>query len=110
MSTQIIRRFTSYLAVPAVSAGILGAAAIGLAGLANADTTPSNTKANLASVSQCCKADLASVSDPTATKANLASVKPTGKKANLASVSDPAGKKANLASVSDPAGKKAKKA
>jgi hypothetical protein len=38
MTTTITRRFVRYIALPAVSAGILGGAAIGLAGMANAGT------------------------------------------------------------------------
>ncbi len=37
-SSQITRRFARYIALPAVSAGILGGAALGLAGMANAGT------------------------------------------------------------------------
>ena len=36
--TTIVRNFARYIALPAVSAGILGAAALGLAGMANAGT------------------------------------------------------------------------
>jgi hypothetical protein len=36
--SRITRRFARYIALPAVSAGILGGAAIGLAGMANAGT------------------------------------------------------------------------
>lgn len=79
MSTQIIRRFTSYIAVPVVSAGILGAAAVGLSGIANASTEPAHDGGALASVQS----------------PELASVMP---RAKLASVQDPA-----LASVQDPA-------
>jgi hypothetical protein len=35
-------RFARYIALPAVSAGILGAAALGLAGMANAGTYPTH--------------------------------------------------------------------
>jgi hypothetical protein len=38
MNTTIARSFTRYFAVPIVSAGIIGGAAIGLAGAANAST------------------------------------------------------------------------
>ncbi len=38
MTTTITRSFARYIALPAVSAGILGAAALGLAGMANAGT------------------------------------------------------------------------
>jgi hypothetical protein len=37
-SPRITRRFARYIALPAVSAGILGGAALGLAGMANAGT------------------------------------------------------------------------
>jgi hypothetical protein len=37
-NTTITRRFARYIALPAVSAGIIGGAAIGLAGMANAGT------------------------------------------------------------------------
>ncbi|PXX05116.1 hypothetical protein [Mycolicibacterium moriokaense] len=37
-NTTITRRFARYIALPAVSAGIIGGAAIGLAGTANAGT------------------------------------------------------------------------
>ncbi len=81
MSTQIIRRFTSYIAIPAVSAGILGAAAVGLAGVAGASTDPSHDGGALASVQEtedsCCKAALASVMP----KAKLASVETRASKA-----------------------------
>ena len=97
MSTQIIRRFTSYLAIPAVSAGILGAAAVGLSGVANAETNPNGNGGALASAEECCKAALASVDDAgklasVAPGPELASVMP---KAKLASVMP----KAKLASV-----------
>ena len=39
MSTTIARSFARYIALPVVSAGILGGAALGLAGMANATTT-----------------------------------------------------------------------
>ena len=39
MSTTITRSFARYIALPIVSAGILGGAALGLAGMANATTT-----------------------------------------------------------------------
>jgi hypothetical protein len=38
MATTITRSFARYIALPAVSAGILGSAALGLAGIANAGT------------------------------------------------------------------------
>jgi hypothetical protein len=38
MTNTITRSLTRYLALPAVSAGILGGAALGLAGMANAGT------------------------------------------------------------------------
>jgi hypothetical protein len=39
MTTNIARSFARYIALPVVSAGILGGAALGLAGMANATTT-----------------------------------------------------------------------
>jgi hypothetical protein len=42
MATTITRRFARYIALPAVSAGILGGAALGLAGMASAGTYPSH--------------------------------------------------------------------
>ena len=39
MTTTIARSFARYIALPVVSAGILGGAALGLAGMANATTT-----------------------------------------------------------------------
>jgi hypothetical protein len=39
MTARITRNFARYIALPAVSAGILGGAALGLAGMANASTT-----------------------------------------------------------------------
>jgi hypothetical protein len=39
MNTTVTGRFARYLALPAVTAGIIGAAALGLAGAANAATT-----------------------------------------------------------------------
>jgi hypothetical protein len=41
----ITRSFTRYIALPAISAGILGAAALGLAGMANAGTYPTHDPA-----------------------------------------------------------------
>ena len=41
MNTTIARRIGRYVALPVVSAGIIGGAALGLAGMANA-ATPSN--------------------------------------------------------------------
>jgi hypothetical protein len=38
MTTTITRSFARYIALPAVSAGILGGAALGLAGMASAGT------------------------------------------------------------------------
>jgi hypothetical protein len=38
MTTTTTRRFARYIVLPAVSAGILGGAALGLAGMANAGT------------------------------------------------------------------------
>jgi hypothetical protein len=40
--TTTTRRFACYIVLPAVSAGILGGAALGLAGMANAGTYPSH--------------------------------------------------------------------
>ncbi len=106
MSTQIIRRFTSYLAIPAVSAGILGAAAVGLAGIANADTDPTHDGGALASVQECCKAALASVDDAgklatVAPAPELASVMPQAALASVAPAPELASvmPKAALASV-----------
>ena len=42
MTTTIVRSFARYIALPAVSAGILGAGALGLAGMANAGTYPTH--------------------------------------------------------------------
>jgi hypothetical protein len=42
MTTTISRSFARYIALPAVSAGILGGAALGLAGMANAGTYPTH--------------------------------------------------------------------
>lgn len=39
MTNTIARSFARYIALPVVSAGILGGAALGLAGMANATTT-----------------------------------------------------------------------
>ncbi len=39
MTTTIARSFARYIALPVVSAGIIGGAALGLAGMANATTT-----------------------------------------------------------------------
>ena len=39
MSARITRNFVRYIALPAVSAGILGGAALGLASMANAGTS-----------------------------------------------------------------------
>ncbi|MGV0714439.1 hypothetical protein ABQE93_03430 [Mycolicibacterium sp. XJ662] len=38
MTTNINRRFARYIAVPTLAAGILGGAALGMAGMANAGT------------------------------------------------------------------------
>jgi hypothetical protein len=38
MTASTTRRFARYIALPTVSAGILGGAALGLAGIANART------------------------------------------------------------------------
>ena len=42
MTTGITRNFARYIALPAVSAGILGGAALGLAGMASAGTYPTH--------------------------------------------------------------------
>jgi hypothetical protein len=42
MSTTTTRTFVRFVAVPAISAGILGGAALGLAGMANAGTYPTH--------------------------------------------------------------------
>ena len=39
MNTNISRSFARFVAIPAISAGILGGAALGLAGMASAATT-----------------------------------------------------------------------
>ncbi len=39
MTTNIARSFARFIALPIVSAGVLGGAALGLAGMANATTT-----------------------------------------------------------------------
>jgi hypothetical protein len=39
MNTNIARSFARYIALPIVSAGIIGGAAVGMAGMANAATT-----------------------------------------------------------------------
>ena len=39
MNTNITRRFARYFALPVVSAGIIGGAALGMAGMANAATS-----------------------------------------------------------------------
>ena len=51
MATTITRRFARYIALPAVSAGILGGAALGLAGMANAATTTTEHSTGSAIVS-----------------------------------------------------------
>ena len=42
MPATITHRFPRYIALPAVSAGIIGGAALGMAGMANASTYPSH--------------------------------------------------------------------
>jgi hypothetical protein len=42
MTTTITRSFARYIAVPVISAGIIGGAAVGLAGIANAGTYPTH--------------------------------------------------------------------
>jgi hypothetical protein len=42
MTATITHRFPRSIALPAVSAGILGGAALGMAGMANASTYPSH--------------------------------------------------------------------
>jgi hypothetical protein len=42
MSNSITRSLARYVALPAISAGILGGAALGLAGMANAGTYPTH--------------------------------------------------------------------
>ncbi|MFY9918069.1 MAG: hypothetical protein WAL26_06670, partial [Mycobacterium sp.] len=39
MNANIARSFVRYIALPVVSAGVIGGAALGLAGMANATTT-----------------------------------------------------------------------
>ncbi len=45
MNTTINRRFARYFALPVISAGIIGGAALGLAGAANAGTYPTHDPA-----------------------------------------------------------------
>ena len=42
LTATISHRFPRYIALPAVSAGIIGGAALGMAGMANASTYPSH--------------------------------------------------------------------
>jgi hypothetical protein len=42
MPATITHRFRRYIALPAVSAGVIGGAALGMAGMANASTYPSH--------------------------------------------------------------------
>jgi hypothetical protein len=42
MTNTITRNFTRWIALPAISAGLLGGAALGLAGMANAGTYPTH--------------------------------------------------------------------
>ncbi|MGH3642657.1 MAG: hypothetical protein ACRDUX_26940, partial [Mycobacterium sp.] len=80
MTINNIRRIAGYLTIPVVAAGILGGAALGVAGGAAAHSEAAQPTVAGA---------LASVSEPTGTKASVS--EPTGKKA---SVSEPTGKKA----------------
>jgi hypothetical protein len=51
MNTTIGRRFARCIALPAVTAGIIGGAALGLAGTATAQTTTTETNGSTAIVS-----------------------------------------------------------
>lgn len=46
MTTNITRNLARYVALPFVSAGIIGAAALGMAGMANASTPPGSQGTN----------------------------------------------------------------
>jgi hypothetical protein len=50
MTTNIARSFTRFIALPIVSAGVLGGAALGLAGMANAATVTTETSTGSAIV------------------------------------------------------------
>jgi hypothetical protein len=50
MNANITRSFARFIAIPAVSAGILGGAALGLAGMASAATTVTETSTGSAIV------------------------------------------------------------
>ncbi len=51
MNTNIARTFARYIALPVVSAGVIGGAALGLAGMANAATVTTETSTGSAIVS-----------------------------------------------------------
>jgi hypothetical protein len=50
MNTNIARSFVRFIALPIVSAGVLGGAALGLAGMANAGTVTTETSTGSAIV------------------------------------------------------------
>ena len=50
MTTNIARSFARYIALPVVSAGVIGGAALGLAGMANAATTVTQNGGSVAIV------------------------------------------------------------
>lgn len=50
MNTNIARSFARFIALPIVSAGVLGGAALGLAGMANAATVTTETSTGSAIV------------------------------------------------------------
>jgi hypothetical protein len=50
MTTNIARSFARYIALPVVSAGIIGGAALGLAGMASAATSVTETSTGTAIV------------------------------------------------------------
>ena len=50
MTTNIARRFARYIALPVVSAGVIGGAPLGLAGMANAATTVTQNGGSVAIV------------------------------------------------------------
>jgi hypothetical protein len=50
MNTNIARSFVRFIALPIVSAGVLGGAALGLAGMANAATVTTETSTGSAIV------------------------------------------------------------
>ncbi len=50
MNANIARSFARYIALPVVSAGVIGGAALGLAGMANAATTVTQNGPNVSIV------------------------------------------------------------